>query len=278
MAYKFTDEEWDTLSSGLKKLQAGPDEWSGHDWLSWSTLRSVLDAKAVRAASLWLVLVPILITFSSELPDRYYANPFGGKEDVPFVLNIPFNWYLLYFSAASFGLGRLIYVAYCPEFIRKYGSSASAASDGVTAELVRDYASDYLSSIKKVNRMSPEGLRLNRFLFELTGENNLVGQHWEDESDLNPLQAKAAGAHVREIPGTGTYLRSTKLTGEENEDQKLLTSILLWKFIDWLNFSKTIARPFCVVLVVLGFAFLAVPLIQGFWVVSKAFISQLPEY
>ena len=38
------------LVKGLKKLEEGPDEWSGYDWVPWSTLRSVLDAKAVRAS------------------------------------------------------------------------------------------------------------------------------------------------------------------------------------------------------------------------------------
>jgi hypothetical protein len=121
------------------------------------------------------------------------------------------------------------------------------------------------------NRLSPEGARLNIFLHEITGENNLVGQHWDDGTGENLMQAKVAGAHIRDIPGTGTYLRAFKLTGQEDEDQKKLTSILLWKFIDWLNHSKTTARLLCVVLVFVGFGLLTIPLLQGFYTVVIAF-------
>lgn len=256
----------------LRKIDAGPDEWSGFEWLPWSTLRSVLETQAIKAVSIWLVFVPILLTFTSEFPDSYRAAPFGGSEEISFVLKIPFNWYLLYFSAACFGISRLIYVVYCPEFIRKYGSSASATSDGVTAELVKDYASGYLSETKVMNRLGPEAKRLNIFLHEITGEHNLVGQHWDAGTGENPIQEKVAGAHIREIPGTGTYLRAFKLTGQEDENQKRLTSILLWKFIDWLNHSKTTARLLCVNLVVCGFGLLSIPILQGFYTVVLAFV------
>jgi len=271
MNFKLSGDQKSSLSRGLKKLDAGPDKWSGFEWLPWSTLRSVLETKAIKAVSIWLVFVPVLLTLTSEFPERYNAAPFGGSEEISFVLKIPFNWYLFYFSAACFGIGRLIYIVYCPEFIRKYGSSASATSDGVTAELVKDYASDYMSVTTVKNRLSPEGARLNIFLHEITGENNLVGQHLDDGTGENLMQAKVAGAHIRDIPGTGTYLRAFKLTGQEDEDQKKLTSILLWKFIDWLNHSKTTARLLCVVLVFVGFGLLTIPLLQGFYTVVIAF-------
>jgi hypothetical protein len=274
MDFKFSKDQKASISRGLKKLDAGPDEWAGHEWSPWSKLRSVLEAKAVKVVSIWLFFIPILLTFTSEFPDRYSATPLGGSEEISFVLQIPFNWYLLYFSAVCFGIGRLIYVVYCPEFIQKYGSSASATSDGVTAELVKDYASDYLSSNRVKNRLSPEGARLNKFLNEITGENNLVGQHWDDETGENLMQAKVAASHIREIPGTGTYLRAFKFTGQEAEDQKRLTSILLWSFIDWLNHSKTTARSLCVVLVFCGFGLLTIPLLQGFYTVVIAFAGR----
>lgn len=274
MSFKFSEDQKASLSKGLKKLDAGPDEWSGYEWSPWSKLRSVLEARAIKVVSIWLIFIPILLTFTSEFPERYNATPFGGSDEISFVLQIPFNWYLLYFSAVCFGAARLIYVVFCPEFIQKYGSSASATSDGVTAELVKDYASDYLSSNEVKNRLSPEGERLNIFLSEITGENNLVGQHWDDEAGENLIQAKVAGAHVREIPGTGTYLRSFKLTGQEEEDEKKLTSMLLWKFIDWLNHSKTKARLLCVVLVFCGFGLITIPLLQGFHSVVLAFLAR----
>ncbi|OUS19856.1 hypothetical protein A9Q95_12580 [Rhodobacterales bacterium 59_46_T64] len=274
MSFKFSEDQKASLLRGLKVLDAGPDEWVGYEVSPWSKLRSVLETKAVKIVSIWLVFIPILLTFTSEFPERYSATPFGGNEEIPFVLQIPFNWYFLYFSAACFGVGRLIYVVFCPEFIQKYGSSASATSDGVTAELVKNYASDYLSSNKVKNPLSPEGARLNIFLNEITGENNLVGQHWDDETGKNLIQAKVEGSHIREIPGTGTYLRAFKLTGQEDEDQKRLTSILLWMFIDWLNHSKTTARLLCVVLVFCGFVLLMIPLLQGFYTVVIAFAGR----
>jgi len=273
MSFKFSESQKTEISKSLKKLDAGPDEWTGFSSLPWSRLRSVLEAKAIKEVSIWLILVPVVLTFTSELPDSYSAAPFSGGDMITFVLKIPFNWYLFYFSGVCFGAGRLIYLTYCPLFVQKYGSSASATSDGVTAELVKDYASDYLSSNKVRNPLSPEGQRLNKFLNEMTGEVNLVGQHSADSAGENCLQAKVAGSHIREIPGTGTYLRTFRRTGAEDEDQKLLTSILLWRFIDWLDHAKPVARLLCSVLVFCGFGLLAIPLVQSFFVVLRAFVD-----
>jgi len=256
-------------------MNAGPTERSGYDLYPWSTMRSVLEAKVISSISVWLILVPILVNFTSEFPTFYYAAPFSGKDDLTFVLEIPFNWYLLYFSAICFAVARLLYVIACPQFIRKYGSSASASSDGVTAELVKDYASAYLTDRgrKRLNRNSPEGRRLNSFIQELTGETNAVGQHWDGILKQETFQALVAGSHVREIPGTGTYLRAFKLTGDEEEDKKRLTSLLLWKFIDWLDYARVGMRAATLSLLFLGGLFFLIPFGQGFELVFSAFLE-----
>jgi hypothetical protein len=48
MDFKFSKDQKASISRGLKKLDAGPDEWAGHEWSPWSKLRSVLEAKAVK--------------------------------------------------------------------------------------------------------------------------------------------------------------------------------------------------------------------------------------
>lgn len=276
MKFQFTDEQKASLSKGFKKMNAGPTEWSGYDFPAWSTMKSVLEARIISSVSVWLIAVPILLNLTSEFPERYFAAPFGGTQQITFVLEVPINWYLLYFSAICFAIAKLLYLVWCPQFIRKYGSSASASSDGVTAELVRDYASDYLTSIgkKKLNRQSPEGQRLNSFLLELTNEGNAVGQHWDGSLKQETLQSFVAGSHVREIPGTGTYLRTPKLTGEEEEDKKRLTSLLLWKFIDWLDHARVASRGLISLLLIFGGFLLLIPFAQGFWLVFSDFLQR----
>ena len=273
--FQFSEEDKASLAKGIKEMHAGPDSWSGYEIPSWSKMRSVLETRVIATISVWLIVVPIFLSFTSKLPPTLSAFPFGSEQELLFVLDIPFNWYLLYFSAAFFALARLLYIVGCPEFIRKYGSSASASSDGVTAELVRDYASDYLAERgdRKLNRGSPEGERLNSFLNEITGQTNLVGRHWDGAPKQKTLQSVVAGTHVREIPGTGTYLRSFKRTGEEDEDQKRLTSLLLWKFIDWLDHARYLLRASILALLILGFTLFLIPFCQGFLLVVNSFFE-----
>lgn len=276
MNNKLSEDVRNAFIMGLKKQNAGPKEWVGIDWLPWVALRAVLETKAVKTASVWLVLVPVLLTFTSEFPERYSAAPLGGNEPISFVLKFPFNWYLFYFAAVCFFLARLVYVVFCPEFIKKYSSAADATSAGITASSVRDYASDYLAEItSKKNPLSPEGLRLNSFLSEITGSSNIVGEHWDAGSGENLIQSKVAAAHIRDLPDTGTYLRAFKLTGNEDEDEKLLTSTLVWKFIYWLNYSKPFARALCAICVLCGLGLLLVPFSQGFLAVFWAFINNI---
>lgn len=273
MSFELSEEQRAALAIGIKKMNTGPDEWSGYDFPAWSTMKAILETRIISSVSVWLIVVPILLNLTSEFPDRYLVAPFGASEKISLVLEIPINWYFLYFSAVFFAVAKLVYVIWCPQFIRKYGSSASASSDGVTAELVRDYASDYLTSIgrKRLNRLSPEGQRLNSFLQELTEETNVVGRHWDGALKEETLQAFVAGSHVREIPGTGTYARAPKLTGKEEEDKKRLTSLLLWKFIDWLDHARVPLRGLILLLLIFGTILLLIPFAQGFWLVFSDF-------
>ncbi|MCG7493362.1 hypothetical protein [Thalassobius sp. Cn5-15] len=273
MNNKLPEDMINAFALGLRKQNAGPKEWAGIDWLPWMALRAVLETKAVKTASVWLVLVPVILTFTSEFPERYSAAPLGGQEPISFVLKIPFNWYLFYFAAVCFFIARLCYVIFCPDFIKKYSVAADATSAGITASSVRDYASGYLSAVTlKKNPLSPEGLRLNSFLSEITGSPNIVGEHWDTGNGDNLMQSAVAGVHIRDLPGTGTYLRAFKLTGNEDEDKKLLTTTLVWKFIDWLNYSKSVARALCTIFVLCGLGLLAVPFSQGFLAVFGAFM------
>lgn len=269
MKKKLTEDQKITLLSDLRKINAGPQSWTGVEWFPWSKLKAVLETKAVKTVSIWLVVIPVLVSFSSEFPDRYHAAPFSGKEEVSFVLQIPFNWYLLYFSAACFGIGRLVYVTNCPDFLRSYTSSAAAISDGVTASIAKGYASDFLAGVRVKNPLSPEGKRLDKFLFEITGKNNLLGQAWEARKNKNHLQSIVAQVGIKDLPDTGSYLASGKSI--QNSEESKLTNIFLWKFIDWLDHSQPMARAICSVFVSLGFTFLAIPLLQGFSTVLTAF-------
>lgn len=271
MKIELGQDQMTSVSKGLRKMNAGPTEWVGFGMPPWSSMRSVLEAKIITSVSVWLIIVPVLLNLTSEFPAQYIASPFSQKSEITLVLEIPINWHLLYFSGVCFALAKIVYILWCPKFIRNYGSSASASSDGVTAELVRDYASEYLGDMgdRRVNRNSPEGERLNSFLNELTSEANAVGQHWDGLLKENSLQAFVAGSHIRDIPGSGTYIHSVKLTGKEDEDRKKLTSLLLWKFIDWLDHARERTRLLVCVLLLFGGILLFIPFAQSFWLVVQ---------
>jgi hypothetical protein len=96
--------------------------------IRWSTLRSVGNSFAVRATVL-IPLVGYFIIFNAKLADYVgLIHEVTGSSDTS-GLSVSPRLFETYFGLCFIAVGATIYSLFCPQIIKKYGSSAAFAGD-----------------------------------------------------------------------------------------------------------------------------------------------------
>jgi hypothetical protein len=94
----------------------------------WTQIRNLHNLRVVQQMYLWLILVPVIASTLSKVPNEVTFEVFG--QPITFALLLPFSWKLFYFSAICFVASNLIYQAFCPRMIKNHPSYASFVAEG----------------------------------------------------------------------------------------------------------------------------------------------------
>ena len=236
------------------------NEHLSHDgWVAWRwrSLKAILDNRVVASTAVWIFLIPVLVSVTRQFPVLQ--------------IELPFNLFLIYFSALSFFLARMIYNIWCPDFLRRYSSPAEAIADGVSAQVVKQYVDIYVTRFehRDLNPITGESLALSRVLDGLLGPNSLVKNRWKDRSSVD-LQALVAEAYISDTEAAGTYSYfKPKMHDEPGVDLRP-TNVLIWWFLELQDVSSERVRFVTSALICIGLSMLAFPIAQGFVSVVRA--------
>ncbi len=112
--------------------------------LTWRKLVAILDTKFFASIYLWFFAIPILAKICAQFNNTITIYPFGSKEGLIITLELPFDWYILYFASFMFLLARLIYSMFCPVFLREFHNAGDAIAKGITVQQIIEQSSDFL--------------------------------------------------------------------------------------------------------------------------------------
>lgn len=85
-------------------------------WTHWQWYKSFFSVTIFRYFVTFFALVPIFAKVLNQIPK--HVNLFGYNVNI----TLPFKWELLWMSAVSFVFAYLLYVIFCPKFIKEYSS------------------------------------------------------------------------------------------------------------------------------------------------------------
>lgn len=105
--------------------------------LSWYDFENVSGSRIVKSSGLWLVIVPIAAKFVSKISGDMLLNVFG--KNITVVLQLPFSWKMLFFSALFFSAANLVYYFRCPEIVKKYSTFNDFHGTGRSNEQMGKY-------------------------------------------------------------------------------------------------------------------------------------------
>lgn len=95
--------------------------------MNWKSLDKIGKIKALNITYIIFILLPILAKMFSNISNIEFVI---NNKEYNLVLNLPFSWITLYFSALFITLGNLLYHFNCPELIRKYDDYSTFKSGG----------------------------------------------------------------------------------------------------------------------------------------------------
>ena len=242
--------------------------------LDWRSLRPIIDNKFVSRVFIWLFLLPVSANVASKFPDQTILFFDANGEAVILGLTLPFTWYILYLAAVSFSISRLVFLKFCPSFVKSYYSAGDAISKGVTAQMYSsDLGDEVIAHIGSKGDLSDlERDSINRFLRQL---------------DLNPSNAIYFFNHTMKksefAPKFRKCLARVKLTEShqkpgyylfENRSHNILVNReqllkhLWWDLDRVLKQTHLSARVICALFAYFGYALLFLVFAQSaIWVI-----------
>lgn len=114
-------------------------------YFDWGRIKELMESPVLKGAWIWLILVPLLISFDGK--DISLKIFFDFQKDVVF----PSSLIALYGSGILLFVARMLYSAICPRFIRKYRNVHDVIEDGWTIQSIRNEASAYLVKLYSDN-------------------------------------------------------------------------------------------------------------------------------
>ena len=106
----------------------------------WSALRKVQNLKFVQSTYIWLFVLPIFGKFITK------ANNLHAD-----LIELPFAWVCLFFSALFFTAGNIIFLFKCPNIIKENKNFGQFENEGKTSKHLSDYMADDEKSKEKFN-------------------------------------------------------------------------------------------------------------------------------
>lgn len=266
------------MEEGSKKEIVGADVGFGH-WSplekyvpTWRGLSTILELRLFSRLYIWLFIVPVAVKAFEKLPDEVDVSMYLGKGAV-LVLNIPFNWFLLYLAAIFFVAARLCFIYACPKFLREFESAGSALERGLTAQGIRDSIISYLR-LRKAALRNREKFALNKLmnrwgvngeiaLLELDGKRHLAVEGLADlfiNTELVPTET----GHYENLQNRGRSIE---------RDQFIRLS---FRSIErFFEITSVYFRILILMLLSFGFVLLTIVFGQGFLAVAVAFWDSL---
>jgi hypothetical protein len=180
--------------------------------MNWRTLDNLLSSKLVASTFFWLAAIPILARVTERLPDILSFELNAVLIELPLIL--PFSWLVLYSAALFFGAARIIYLAVCPDHIRKFDNPQNAIDAGYTIQRLQEICELFFKPIRSKELDLKNNEALSRLTIQWSALNVVPDYSNGETDDINDgfkpifksLEDKASGTELAQIIRSATFV------------------------------------------------------------------------
>ena len=106
----------------LTKLKMGFNKYLKSPKTHWQNYKDLFQITVFKYLVTWFAIVPFLAILFIKLPQEIKIDILHTTIEYSFNIGLPFTWQLLWVSSLCFVSAFILYLIYCPTFIRKYNS------------------------------------------------------------------------------------------------------------------------------------------------------------
>jgi hypothetical protein len=232
--------------------------WAGLDqfWTDWQWYRSFFNITIFRYFTLVFAIFPILIKTLGQIPKELTLTI--NLKTFIINLELPFNWYCLWFSAFFYVIAYALYLIFCPSFIKKYPSyseyKAHLHSPRWIAWEMKEIVKDENEKEKLYDR-----LKTKSYLTELNSNNIKV-------NDLPKVDVKEKQTELTFMYKETLYKFAMPILVNEDEDEKntlIAEREVFWEIFGRFSSSKQNIRFYVRLSLFLSTFFFVIVLIQN---------------
>jgi hypothetical protein len=85
----------------------------------WQFLTGFFRFSFVKLFISWFALVPVAIAFLRRVPEIIYISP-SSQQIIQLQTKLPFNWIILWVASLFFSAAAVLFLVFCPTFIRRH--------------------------------------------------------------------------------------------------------------------------------------------------------------
>lgn len=195
----------------------------------WRNINQIGKIKSLRVSYIILFIIPIIAKLTSQLEETVYFEI--SNKEYSFPIELPFNWYFLYYSMIAVSIANIIYELGCPIFIKSFNDYSTFLNSGRNEQ--------YLYST----------------LTKILGNNNFTIESFKKEIKAKKLKYEVNDDILEEFFNLAT---------------RKINPTIFWVTYDIANKKYCFLRICCIFLYSLGFVGLLLIVVQKFIYVTQS--------
>jgi len=252
----------------------------------WSEFGKITESKTISSLFVFTGLIPIIIQLTS-LGQKYCIKLHVGNLCIPFEL--PFSWWLLYFSGAAAILAKVIYMFRCPDWVKRYDRTLNIDPINISQRELHKQAQRYFEIEYNLHSIPRYLLycglfKYNRNITDVQKDfDELYNEFFEaakSQSTTNFIDGETpitAAHNLLNFNFVVHFLESITSHGSVRYDTRELHSLIeqspgdfFLHHYDLQNSSRRCSRRICALLVMIAYLCLSIIFVQNMWVVLAA--------
>ncbi len=229
---------------------------------SWVTIRALGKNKILNTSYIWIVLVPIIAKLLEKAPEVIKLEIFGAMTEIP--LELPFSWGVFYFSAVCFFFASIIFILFCPAIIKRFADFSDFLGSGESGRYFLKQEQKY-TDMRGYDQHEWKSI-LNAYVnskYSDTEIRNLLPKY---RTDIIDSATSSAHGSISRLNFSVNPFFVLAIPREE-----LSSTFSFWTSA--VENTLFLARFLSILLYILGFALMAIVLIQNFIYVWQIFFN-----
>ncbi len=241
-------------------------------WTHWQWYKKFFSIVIIKYLITWFAIVPLFAKLLSKLPDELTFKILCEKYVIP--LALPFKWEFMWFASFLFVIAYVLYLFYCPRFIKTYSSFKDYLSHNHSPRWISWISKDLIKSSDENNIIHFHNRLLVKGYLEQIPDERLNSFIQEDKTQDDASESKTLpNVYVRGKETTLVYKLKDQLYAlnmpivnndqEIEKDTKIAEREIFWEVFGRFSSTRRGIRRSIIILLLISLFLFSIAVIEN---------------